>query len=880
MPGLRLFTSNRLEVLAEKLAEALKPSLSSPLESEIILVQSKGMERWVSMELARHHGICANYKFPFPNRFVQGLFREVFPDLPEISPFDPWIMTWKIMGLLPSCLKKRGFESLRVYLGDERSSLKRFQLSSRIADLFDQYLVFRPDMILDWDKGKGDHWQAILWRELAKGNEKKHRAALQKAFLEALRKSSVDLKNLPTRISVFGISALPAFHMKILSALSEVIDVNLFLMNPCREYWPDILSGREMKRIMEKLKKGDKAPKDLPFEKGNSLLVSMGSLGRDFFRQIYDLGCDDQGTFLDPGEETLLHTIQSNILNLWERSTDTKSMIKEPDDSIWIHSCHSPMRETEVLQDRLLAMFEADRSLLPKDILVMAPEIGTYAPFIQAVFSLPGDDPRWIPFSIADRGVREEGKLIDAFLDLLDLEGSRLGSSQVMSVLESPPIRNKFGLSEADMELVRNWVQETGIRWGIDGKSRSSLGLPGFEENTWRAGMERMLLGYTMPDRDEQMFMGILPYDRIEGGEASSLGNFLGFLERLFSSVEELGKPRPLEAWSGFLSRIFDDFFAPDDETTRDVKLIRQTLHGLLDMVGLSGFNEEIGLDVIKSYLRSRLEAEGGGSGFLTGGLTFCSMLPMRSIPFKVICLVGMNDSDYPRQVKTLGFDLMAKDPRPGDRSRRNDDRYLFLEALLSARERLYISYVGQSIQDNSVIPPSVLVSELVDYVEQGFEVPAGKILEQVVTRHGLQAFSPAYFKKEKKLLSYSSENFDAAERASQPREAPLPFISKGLPEPGEEWRTIDLEQLTDFYANPARFFLRKRLGMYLGEEGVVLDESEPFDLSGLERYGVEQRVIGKCLERLNPGDCLPSDQGPRSASPGDTGAVPLPGPL
>ena len=699
MPGLRLFTSNRLEILAGKLAELLRPPLPSPLESEIVLVQSKGMERWVSMELARHHGICANYKFPFPNRFVYGVFREVIPDLPEISPFDPWVMTWKIMGLLPSCLKRDGFQACGFTSGDDPSSLKRFQLSGRIANLFDQYLVFRPEMILDWEKSKEGDWQVILWRQLAKGNEKRHLAALQKVFLERPQKNSLDLKNLPTRISVFGISALPPFHMKILSVLSGFIEVNLFLMNPCQEFWADIVSGREMKRIEEKLKKGNKVPRDLPLEKGNSLLASMGALGRDFFSQIFDLGCDGHGSFhggfVDPGEKSLLHAIQSDILNLRERSADVRSKISESDDSIQIHSCHSPMREIEVLQDRLLAMFEADPALRPGDILVMTPDIETYAPYIQAAFSLPVDDPRRVPFSIADRGVRMESQVIDAFFNLLDLQGSRLGASQVMGILESPLVQKRFGLSEADLELIHGWVRETGIRWGIDGESRSELGLPGFQENTWRAGMERMLLGYAMPDQDGQMFMGILPYDRIEGGEASILGNFLGFVEKLFKSVKELDELRTLEEWSGFLAALFEEFFLPDEETARDVKVIRLTLHDLGSKQAFSDFNEKIRLDVIKAYLKTFLESEGFGFGFLTGGVTFCALLPMRSIPSKVICLAGMNDNDYPRQTKSLGFDLMAKNPKPGDRSRRNDDRYLFLEALLSARERLYISYVG-----------------------------------------------------------------------------------------------------------------------------------------------------------------------------------------
>jgi exodeoxyribonuclease V gamma subunit len=227
-------------------------------------------------------------------------------------------------------------------------------------------------------------------------------------------------------------------------------------------------------------------------------------------------------------------------------------------------------------------------------------------------------------------------------------------------------------------------------------------------------------------------------------------------------------------------------------------------------------------------------------------------MLPMRSIPFKVVCLMGMNDDSYPRQTKTLGFDLMAKNPKPGDRSRRKDDRYLFLETLLSARERLHISYVGQSIQDNSPRPPSVLVSELLDYIDQGYELQDGKILEHVVVKHRLQAFSPDYFKKSEKLVSYSEENYEAARHAAGLREEPAPFISTGLPELTEEWKIVDVDPFCRFFGNPARYLLNKRLGIYLDDETGILDENEPFDLSGLERYQFEQDLVNRVLQKVD----------------------------
>ena len=856
----RLFTSNRLEILADALAEVLSTPLASPLAEEIILVQSKGMERWVSEELARRHGICANCRFPFPNAFVYEVFRKVFEDLPERSTFDPKMMTWKIMKRLPSCVTKPGFESLRRYLGDGGRDLKCLQLSERIADTFDQYLLFRPEMMLSWERNQEDHWQAVLWRELVKGDKGEHRARLREAFLQAIEKSSSAIEGLPERISVFGISSLPRFHMEVLAGLSRLTQVNLFLMNPCKEYWGDIVSDWEVKRTMDREGGEDLTQEALHLEKGNSLLASMGRLGRDFFDLFHEFHCEEMASFQDPGEDTLLSCLQSDILNLPDRnqSSDGRRLVGHHDTSVQIHSCHSAMREIEVLYDRVLDMFEKKPGLLPKDVLVMMPDIETYAPYIQAVFDVPADDARRFPFTIADRSVRKESQIIDTFLAVLELCGSRFGASQVLSILESRAVQRKLGLSEADVTLIQRWVKETRIRWGMDGQSRSQLGLPAFPENTWKAGLERLLLGYAMAGQGENTFGGILPYDHVEGGEARVLGVFLEFFEQLLTQVVSLSQPQTLNAWSEMLTGLLERFFSPDEDTESDMQVIRRALKDLSDVQEMSGFDDAIDIRVIKWHLGHHLEKEGFGFGFMAGGITFCAMLPMRSIPFKIICLVGINQDAYPRQSKPLGFDLMAKHPRPGDRSRRHDDRYLFLEAVLSARETLYISYVGQSIQDNSLIPPSVLVSEFMDYIEQGFEIPGTKVLDNIVTKHRLQAFSPEYFKENEKLFSYSEANCQAARWRLKARKVPVPFISEGLSDPEEAWKRVDLDDLCRFFGNPAKFLLNRRLGIHFEERASILEERESFDLKGLEKYLLEKNLVEKRFSGRSLKDLFP----------------------
>ena len=531
MRNFRLFTGNRLENLADQLAGVLSTPLASPLDKEIIVVQSKGMERWVSMELARRHGICANISFPFPNVFVNEVIRKTLPEFSEQSPFDPKTMTWMIMKLLPSCIERPGFESIRAYLSETEGDLKRFQLSERIADTFDQYMLFRPEMMLKWERGEEDHWQAALWKELVNGHEGQHRAALGEALLEVLGKPSTKIGDFPERISVFGISTLPRFHMQVFNSISRFTQVNLFLMNPCKEYWGDIFSDWEIKRAIDKGESQLLSAEDLHLEK-MSLLGSMGKLGRDFFDLINEFDCEEIQLFEEPGENNLLNCIQSDILNLRERAQeiDGKESVSENDTSIQTHSCHSPMREIEVLHDRLLEMFEKDQGLMPKDILVMTPDVKTYAPYIQAVFDMPADDPKKIPYSIADRSIKVEGKIIETLLAITRLRESRFSAFQVMAILECQAVQQRFDLSEADLELIRKWVEDTRIRWGIDGVNRGEMDLPDLSENTWKAGLDRLLMGYAMPGREENMFAGVLPFDDMEGSETLVLGKFIEFI--------------------------------------------------------------------------------------------------------------------------------------------------------------------------------------------------------------------------------------------------------------------------------------------------------------------------------------------------------------
>ena len=883
MSGLRIYTSNRMEILVEHLAQIVRTPFASPFTPETIVVQSKGMERWISMELARLNGVSANCDFPFPNAFLEDLFKKLVPDLPDISPFDPEIMTFRLMEIIPRCTGLKGFENLKAYLAEDSNHLKLYQLAGRIADLFDQYQVFRPQLLFQWEQSKEakkppDAWQAKLWRELSRGSEKLHRARLRETLLEQIRGLRIDPARLPVRVSLFGISHLPLFHLQAFAELSRLIEVNLFLIEPCREYWADIFSDREIKKIRRKNPQVAENLEWYHFERGNRLLAAMGTLGRDFLKLISDLDCDVFEQFAEPQEHSLLGCLQSDILNLRDREinradglpgsiSDGKQLsgskpesmrLPEQDTSIQVHSCHSPMREIEVLHDNLLAMFEEDSALMPKDIIVMTPDIETYAPYIQAVFDSQTDKSLRIPYSIADQSLRAESRMIEGFLALLDINDGRFGAAQVLSLLEFPGIKERFDLVESDLEVIERWVKETQIRWGIDADSRLSAGLSGFSENTWQAGLERLILGYAMPGRQQHMFNGILPYDDIEGGDAQILGNLLNFIDTLEAWSHSIEQPRNLSKWQMTLAALVDRFFKPDEKEDRQLQTLRNLLDDLAAIENNANFHDKVEPAVVKSYLKSRLAQNRYGSGFLKGDVTFCAMLPMRSIPFKIICLVGLNNDAYPRDFQPLNFDLMARHPQAGDRSRRIDDKYLFLESIISARSKLYISYVGQSIQDNSILPPSVLVSELLDTIKKSFAVSAKHLHEEIVTRHRLQPFAPWYFRGGTRLFSYSNENMLAglAEKTE-----PLPFVPTRIalaPEEVAHWQHLDLDSLCRFFGNPTQFFIQKRMGISLENKRSLAEDRENFVLVTLEKYLVEQnllkaRMAGSALEDFKP---------------------------
>lgn len=839
-----LYQSNRLEILLAAFCELLATPQPDPLAPEIVIVQNPGMGRWLSQQIALQTGISANLSFPLPASFFWEIFTATLGDLPELSAFERDTMLWRVAGELGTLFDHRSMTSIKSYLNDDQDGTKKFQLAEKITETFDQYLVYRPKMLLNWERGQDNHWQAILWRRLCEQNSA-HRATLLKQFFDQGTAGKLHTANLPVRISLFGINSLAPTYLAVLKVLAPFVRIHIFHLSPCKQAWDDILPRRLLAIKRRTWRQQNIDDLNSYFTSGNPLLASLGATGQEFFSLLMEMELNGTETSLyaPPDSPTLLGKIQSDILELADRTAATQPQNFTPDNSIHFHCCHSRMREIQVLHDRLLDLFAADSSLQPADILVMAPDIGQYAPYVNGVFAAAEPHMR-ISWSIADQHPGTEQPVIDGFLTLLELLTSRFTAPEVMAFLENPAVLHSFALHEDDIPELRAFIRKAGIRFGLDDDLTPSACHA--QAPTWRFGINRLLMGYCTGKLDEPC-LDILPCATGHNTITSWLGNLTDFLQTLHRLAVRCQTPHTPERWQEILLNLVTDFFATSGRNEDQDALInlREKITDFAHHCHNADYTAPLPFTVVRHHFNTLLAQPGGGHAFLAGKVTFCNMVPMRSIPFKVIWLLGMNDKDYPRNQRPPAFDLIGQKPELGDRSRRDDDRYLFLESLLSARNHLVISWLGRDQQTNQPLPPSVVVAELHDYLDRGWlpHEEQSTNCDLLTTVHPLQPFSPKNFSP-----GASGKSYARLWLPTPCDREKLPFCPTPLPASSQCPTTISLASLCRFWNHPVKYFLLNRLGLnlYFMEEN--LPESELFTLDHLQSYQVNEKILPRVI--------------------------------
>ncbi|WP_241626992.1 exodeoxyribonuclease V subunit gamma [Rosenbergiella epipactidis] len=900
----RVWHSNRLDLLKDLVTSIMENDpLPDPLEQEVVLVQSPGMAQWLQMELASgfQSRIAANISFPLPATFIWQMFVAVLPNIPAESAFTKSAMSWKLMHLLPSLREEPAFQVLSDYLAEEGDPRKLYQLCAQVSDLFDHYLVYRPDWLALWQQGErvaelgsAQEWQAPLWQALVNytaqiGQPEWHRANLYQRFIQRLADDMLDAL-LPKRVFICGISSLPPIYLQALEALGRHCEIHLLFTNPCQHYWGDIQDRAFLARLLTRRRKvyalkqqqwqetGEqrplfKAPDMAPqlfSEAGeqalpNPLLASWGRQGRDNLYLLAQMESvnDEIHAFVESEPTHLLSQLQQDILLLEDHSvvglnaeqfmtSTAKRPLAHDDRSITVSSCHNAQREVEVLRDYLLTLLDQDPQLSPRDIIVMVADIDSYTPYIQAAFSRANNDA-YLPFSISDRSASHAHPVVQAFIQLLMLPDSRFTSEQVLALLEVPALAERFAITEEQLQRLRHWVEESGIRWGLDDESVANLALPVTGQHTWQFGIQRMLLGVAM-DSTLGDWQGILPFDESAGLMGELAGQLAEFLAALSEWRERLTQSYTLEEWLPYCRQLTERFFIGDAESQAALEVIHEQWRKVIQEGITAQYTQPIPMTLLRDELRGRLEQQRISQRFLAGQVNFCTLMPMRSIPFKVVCLLGMNDGVYPRTLLPSGFDLMPKQPRKGDRNRRDDDRYLFLEALTSAQHYFYVSYVGRSIQDNQPRLASVLVTELLEYIGQSFylegdaqcdvDESARRVQQHLVLAQARTPFSSENFSEQNPWHSFAQQWTAAANREGTPQ----PLFSQPLaPSVPEE---LTLNTFASFWRHPIRAWFTRRLGVYFQREEVGLPESEPFIHDNLTRYQLNQRLLNTLIEQ------------------------------
>ncbi len=930
---LHLHRAQRADRLVDALGELLSDPPDDPFASEVIAVPTSGMERWLTQRLSsrlgvspgRGDGICANVDFPSPHRLVADAVAVASGVDPDRDPWRPERAAWRLLAVVDQCLGEPWLAALSDYLGhgsdspDPQRHARRFSVVRHLAELFDRYALYRPELIDAWAGGGAGTvvapgpnggfpvadaaWQAELWRRL------RARIGLPgpaERLARACARLSEDPSalELPERISLFGLTRLPAGHTQVLRALAVHRDVHLFLLHPSPALWLKVAEELGSPPITQR---AEDRTGDLP---ANRLLASWGRDAREMQLVLAAAGehRDHHPALAHPTASLLAPAPTPSLLARIQRDVhtdgappgvpftgqlDTRPLLEPGDRSVQVHACHGKARQVEVIREAILHLLAQDPTLEPRDVIVMCPDIETFAPLIQATFgagevasdeehdqpdrSADRPEPGNLRVRLADRSLRQTNPVLGVVAALLELVEQRLTASQVLDLADREVVRHRFRLDDDDLGRLQNWVTQAGIRWGLDAAHRAPFKLDKLDGGTWRFGLDRLLLGVTMNEDGQRLFEGVLPVDDVESGAIDLAGRLAELIARLQSALDALSTPKPIDAWAAAIGAAADSLTATGVREQWQRFELQRLLDDMVEQATVDGAATAVSLSPaeIRGLLGDRLQGRPTRTNFRTGHLTVCTLVPMRSVPHRVVCLLGLDDGAFPRKAPRDGDDLMLADPQIGERDPRSEDRQLLLDALLAASQRLIITYTGNDERTNAPRPPAVTVGELLEVIDAtvttGDERPARA---HVVVRHPLQPFDPRNFTPGalagEEPWSFDPVTLEGAKALSGTRAQPGPFLPAPLPAPARA--PVELSDLIRFAQHPVRAFLRQRLRVNLSDRSDETEDGLSVQLDGLAQWAVGQRLLDARLAGVDGNAAIKAEIARGTLPPGVLG--------
>lgn len=867
-----LHRAERADALAGRLAEIVAVPPADPFTPEVVAVHSQGVERWLGHQLSirlgtspgRTDGVSANLLFPFPGTLVGDALAAATGVDRRTDRWRPERLAWTLLAVVDEVVHEPWMRILACHLGADRDAShdrdRRFAAVRHLADLFDRYAWHRPDMLRAWLEVEGEaaagadlepdlSWQARLWRRLRDAVGQPSPAERLAAGCAALIESP-EVADLPDRVFLFGITRLPASYLEVLRALAAHRDVHLLALASSPAAWEALAGLTDA---------SDPAGEAAAAGVRHPLLRAWGRDSREMQLVLAGRGLtahDHHVIAAPPDPATLLGRLQADIRA--DRAGADPLELDGFDHTLQVHACHGRARQAEVVRDAITHLLAADASLEPRDVVVMCPDIDEMAPLLHAAFgAVDADSPERVragqpalPYRLADRSLRQTNPVLAATAELLALVGARLTATQVLAFAGLPAVRERFHLDDDDLERLATWVSGTGIRWGLDGDHRARYDLAGIAAGTWQAGLDRLLLGVAMSEDDLPLVGGALPLDDVDSSDVDLAGRFAELVDRLGHVIAGLLDDRTLAGWTRSLLDAADLLF---DAPASDPWQRAQLDHLLADVEGEGGATTTVPIRLaeLRDLLADRLRGQPTRAAFRSGDITLCTLVPMRSVPHRVVCVVGLDDGAFPRTGGRDGDDLLAGHRRLGDHDRGTEDRQLLLDALMAAGDALVITYAGRDERTNEVLPPAVPVQELLEAVDRASRSADGRPGRALVLRHhplnptDARCFTPG------ELGLAGAWSFDAVDHAgagAPPARPPAdgPLLPAPLPPLGAD--LVLLDDLVRFLQHPAKAFLRARLGLSLGTSDDRPADALDVELGGLGRWAVGDRLLAAVL--------------------------------
>ena len=816
---------------------------NNPFERKTVVVQSEAMGRWLALKAADENGIAANIEFVTPDKFLRNFAEKYLGIKANGSVFNKKNTEWALYSLFKSdFLEKPVFMPIKNYIqNDER---RCFGLCRKIADLFEQYAVYRPHIIAAWQKGKvcsespDEIWQKEIFLEL-KRLDPFSEPDFAKVFIEKCQ--SAQLKAEFTKpLILFGISRMNKYHLNMFTHLSVLFPVHIFAILPSSEY-------------IYKVDKKNREEKETFFRKFCEADMEI----TDFF--VENPLFQESDIFVKPTADTLLSSIQRDILEDKEKPEEIPC-----DDSVRISACCGKMRETEVLKDSLLELFKDDETLSPEDIVVLCPDLKSYEPYINAVFgNSRTDDSAFIPFVITEGETADEAKISETFLKIIRLSSGNYGKSEILSIFKEPCVCGKFGISRENFPEIEKLLEESGVKRGLDSSfMEKKYRLSG--QNTWEFGLKRIMMSSFMPFSEKgEGFEDILPVENFRQDKIVLAEGFITFVKELFRFAENAAEEKTPSEFKSMLVKALDFFFVDDKNSSGGIRHLKEIISSFAERAGK--YAAKIHFDAVRTYIEDEIAATVFRKNTVGSKLNFSSLKQMHNLPFRVVCLIGMDEDSFPRKDTEYAFDLThlvkAESGEPKIRSLRENDSDFFLDAILSAGEKLIISYDGKEQREDS--KKHRMAAMPVRILEKYIAEKTGKNPDETEVKYPALPFSAEYFTENGAFKTFSKAAFRVAEKMFHVEHSSSDLSGIKVSEEKEqpkEHLVLAVDDLISFFKDPQKYYFTKTLKMILPDEEKNNVDEEIFDYDdSLMNYSLRQTYI-KMAENTDDEKTLEKD--------------------